>query len=210
MDVTIDELLGYTDEERARWQSWFSTHGNEPLAFPLPGEAHPNVGALILHCFWAELFYATWVQGEMLTEDRMKKESESLAANQADRVFAFGASARQAMRGFTTGATPEDWDRFHEVEGRGFHIRGPARKLIAHILIHEIRHFAQIAVVVHQHGLAPPGDHDLLFSKSFGSLWRTSNSLLGEKNSTSRTQCRLRLRLALAWRAKLNALYWRC
>lgn len=43
-------------------------------------------------------------------------------------------------------------------------------KLIAHILIHEIRHFAQKAVVVHQNGLAPRGDHDLLFSRSFGSL----------------------------------------
>jgi uncharacterized damage-inducible protein DinB len=40
--------------------------------------------------------------------------------------------------------------------------------LIAHSLVHEIRHWAQIAVTVRQHELAPPGEHDLVFSKSFG------------------------------------------
>jgi hypothetical protein len=33
MHATIEELLGYTDEERAKWQKWFSTHGNDPLKF---------------------------------------------------------------------------------------------------------------------------------------------------------------------------------
>jgi uncharacterized damage-inducible protein DinB len=170
MDVTIDELLGYTDEERAKWGNWFSVHGNDPLKFAMPGDVHPDIGALILHCFWAELFYALWMQGEMLNEDRIKKENESLVKDQAASIFAFGSSSRIAMRGFTAGATQEDWDRVHEVEGRGVRIKGPARKLIAHILIHEIRHFAQMAIVVHQNGLAPPGDHDILFSESFGSL----------------------------------------
>jgi uncharacterized damage-inducible protein DinB len=54
------------------------------------------------------------------------------------------------------------------VEGRGLHA-GSARKLIAHILV-QIRHWAQVAVTIRQHGLAPPGEHDLLFSKSFGPL----------------------------------------
>jgi uncharacterized damage-inducible protein DinB len=137
----------------------------------LPGEVHPDIGALILHCFWAELLYALWMQDEMLTEDRIKKENESLEKDQAASIFAFGSSSRKkAMRGFTAGATKEDCDRVREFEGRGVRIKGPARKLIAHILIHEIRHFAQMAIVVHQNGFAPPGDHDLLFSESFGAL----------------------------------------
>ena len=52
----------------------------------------------------------------------------------------------------------------------GFHLRGTARKLVVHILVHEVRHWAQAAVVVRQDGLAPPGDHDLCFSESFGPL----------------------------------------
>ena len=170
MNLTIDELLGHTDEERAKWENWFSDHGSDPLGFALPGPTHPNVGALLLHIFWAELFYALWMKGEMLTEARIATENSAIAADKADSLFAFGHRARKAMREFTSTATSEDWEKVHEVEARGFRIEGPARKLIAHILVHEIRHFGQLAVVVHQHGIAPPGDHDLLFSESFGKL----------------------------------------
>jgi uncharacterized damage-inducible protein DinB len=170
MHLTIGELLAYTDEERAKWEDWFTAHGNEPLKFPLPMDVHPTIGALMLHCFWAELFYAHWISGDMLTEVRMKKLSESLAADEADQIFAFGHSARKAMRDATGSFREEDWERTYDVETRGFRLEGPARKLITHIEVHEIRHWAQIAVVVRQHDLAPPGEHDLVFSKSFGPL----------------------------------------
>jgi len=170
MHLTIDEMLAYTDEERAKWESWFSERGSDALKIAVPMDAHPTVGALLLHCFWAELFYALWMRGDMLTEERVTRENEALQDGGSDTIFAFGRKARGAMREFTNAATEEDWSRDHEVEGRGLRIAGPARKLITHILIHEIRHFAQIALAVRQNGLTPPGDHDLLFSESFGSL----------------------------------------
>ena len=170
MHLTINELLAYTDEERAKWERWFSHRGDDALEIPLPLDVHPTARALLLHSFWAELFYALWMRGETLTEERAKKENQALAGGGTDKVFQFGRSARKAMREFTAAATPEDWERNHAFEGRGLRIEGPARKLIAHILIHEIRHFAQIALAVRQNGLAPPGDHDLCFSESFGSL----------------------------------------
>ena len=40
------------------------------------------------------------------------------------------------------------------------------RKLLFHILVHEIRHWAQIALAVRLAGLEPPGDHDLFFSRA--------------------------------------------
>ena len=170
MHLTIRELLDYTDEERGKWEAWFAIHGDDALKFPLAMDVHPTVGALILHCFWAELFYAHWLRGDILTPDQMKTMSESLAADKTDQVFAFGHSARKAMREATSAFTEHDWEKTHDVEMRGFRLEGPARKLIGHILVHEIRHWAQIAVTVRQHELAPPGEHDLVFSKSFGSL----------------------------------------
>ena len=38
------------------------------------------------------------------------------------------------------------------------------RKLLFHVLLHEIRHWAQIALAVRLAGIEPPGDHDLFFS----------------------------------------------
>ena len=172
MHLTIDELLAYTDEERAKWEAWFQAHGNEPLKLAVPMDVHPAVSALILHCFWAELFYAHWMRDDILTEKQMKELSETYDADKAEQVFAFGHSARKALREATRAYTEQDWEKKHMVEGWGMHLEGPARKLIAHILVHEIRHWAQVAVTIRQHGLAPPGEHDLLFSKSFGPLVR--------------------------------------
>ena len=173
MYLTIGELLGYTDDERERWRRWFSERGGEPLKIELAGEAHPTVGALILHCFWAEFFYAYWMRGELLTEEsEVVRRHKDVAADDAEGLFDFGLKARKEMRAFADSAGEEDWARVYEVEGGGFEIRGPARKLVAHILLHEVRHFAQVAAAVRERGLAPPGDHDILFSKSFGPLAR--------------------------------------
>ncbi len=171
MQLSIGELLDYTEEERDKWHKWFSANGDAPLRITLANETHPTVGALILHCFWAELFYALWMRGEILSESSpVVIENKNLPSDQASRVFAFGQTARKAMRDFTESATGDDWGRIHEVDLRGFQIRGTARKLIAHILVHEIRHWAQVAILMREHGLSPPGDHDLLFSHSFGVL----------------------------------------
>jgi uncharacterized damage-inducible protein DinB len=172
MHLTIEELLDYTDEERAKWEAWFAVQGNDPLKLAVPMDVHPTVGALIVHCFWAELFYAHWMRGDVLTQERMKEMNDRLVADQADQVFAFGHAARKALRDATGAYTQAEWETTHEVQGRGLHLQGPARKLIAHILVHEIRHWAQVAVTIRQHNLAPPGEHDLLFSKSFGPLVR--------------------------------------
>jgi LPS sulfotransferase NodH len=51
MHLTIDELLNYTDEERAEWRDWFSAHGNDPLKIVLANETHPTIGALIRTAF---------------------------------------------------------------------------------------------------------------------------------------------------------------
>jgi uncharacterized damage-inducible protein DinB len=40
------------------------------------------------------------------------------------------------------------------------------RKLLFHILMHETRHWAQIALAVRLAGFEPPGDHDLFFSSA--------------------------------------------
>ncbi len=41
-----------------------------------------------------------------------------------------------------------------------------ARKLLFHIVVHETRHWAQIALAVRSAGLEPPGDHDLFYSRA--------------------------------------------
>ena len=39
-------------------------------------------------------------------------------------------------------------------------------QLLFHILMHETRHWAQIALSLRRGGLEPPGNHDLFYSKA--------------------------------------------
>lgn len=173
MNLTIKELLDYTDEERAKWRAWFAERGGESLRIPLAGETHASVGALVLHLFWAEMFYALWMRGEVVTEESpVVTENKELPTDDPEKLFAFGERARREMRLFADAAGEAEWEKAYEYGDASVRLAGTARKLVAHILIHEVRHWAQVALAVRQAGHAPPGDHDLCFSQSFGPLFR--------------------------------------
>ena len=40
----------------------------------------------------------------------------------------------------------------------------PRRKLVVHIVLHEVRHFAQLALAARMAGHPPPGEHDYFYS----------------------------------------------
>jgi uncharacterized damage-inducible protein DinB len=157
MQLTLEELVRYTDEERAKWEAWFKERGDEPLGFSLCGDAERTVGALILHMFGPELQYVQFIRDEELTD------YTSLPTERAAELFAFGRRTREGMRAWCAEARAADWEREFEPNER---VSASARKITAHVLMHEIRHWAQIALVMRQHGLEPPGDHDLLFSEA--------------------------------------------
>jgi hypothetical protein len=163
MQLTIDELMHFTDEERVKWERWFSVHGNGPLTPRLAGGTHATVGALMLHMFRPELRYVQRMRGELLSESR------NVPTDRWADIFTFGHDTREGLRQFVAEATPENWGRVHALALRPnsrqqYQIRATTRKIIFHVLMPEIRRWAQIARVVREHGMAPPGDHDLLLS----------------------------------------------
>jgi uncharacterized damage-inducible protein DinB len=96
-------------------------------------------------------------------------ESRNLPTDTWEEIFACGHKTREELRQFVDGAKPEDWGRIHEFvlqpnAKQQYQICATTRKIILHVLMHEIRHWAQIARVVRENGMAPPGDHDLLLN----------------------------------------------
>jgi uncharacterized damage-inducible protein DinB len=49
---------------------------------------------------------------------------------------------------------------------QGGEYRITPRKLLFHCLVHETRHWAQIALALRRAGLEPPGSHDLIYSRA--------------------------------------------
>ena len=160
MQLSVEELLRYTDEERAKWERWFRDNGEELLKMPVAGDRDNTIGALILHMFGPELRYVQRLKNEPLTEYRGRPSTH------IDELFGFGIESRKAMREFVRRAKPEDWKRIVEFSVAGKQVRASFRKVVLHTLMHEIRHWAQVARLMRERGFAPPGDHDLLMSSA--------------------------------------------
>ncbi len=158
LSLTFDELLRYTSAERDKWRRWFAAHPDAMDVVVQPGGRLPTVGKLIDHIFFAERRILQRLTGAPLSH------STGLTGNNAPPLFDYGASVRRELEQYVA-----DLDSDVADEIRPFEIgerRWPmtSRKLLFHILIHEIRHWAQIALAVRLAGLEPPGEHDLIFT----------------------------------------------
>jgi uncharacterized damage-inducible protein DinB len=158
LSLTFDELLRYTSAERDKWRRWFAAHPDAMDVVVQPGGRLPTVGKLIDHIFFAERRIL-----QRLT-DAPLSQSTGLTGNNAPPLFDYGASVRRELEQYVADL---DSDVADEIRSFGMGERRwpmTSRKLLFHILIHEIRHWAQIAFAVRLAGFEPPGEHDLIFS----------------------------------------------
>jgi uncharacterized damage-inducible protein DinB len=158
--LTLDELLRYTNAERDKWRRWFVSH---PAAVDAPVQNEgqlPTVGKLVDHIFLAERRIL-----QRLTESTISKAT-GLTGNNASPLFDYGSSVRRELEQLAgeLDADLADEPRTLEIGGRPMQVS--ARKLVFHVLIHEIRHWAQVTLAVRLAGYEPPGDHDLLLSNA--------------------------------------------
>jgi uncharacterized damage-inducible protein DinB len=158
MDIKIQELLAYTEWERDNWRSWFLERGKAPLEVTTYGERHKDIADLIQHIFAVELRYVQRLKGQPLTPySQIPKAS-------AEELFDFGSDSRVAFRELVNGT--RDWNRIFEFNILDFSFKATVRKYMTHILMHEIRHWAQIALLLRLAGYQELGSHDLLDSDS--------------------------------------------
>lgn len=156
--IAYGELLRYTAEEREKWRRFFAARP-DAIAIPLhPGGRFDTVGKLIDHIFLVERRHLQRLREEPLAG------STGLTGNNAPPLFDYGASVRRELEQYV-----QDLEEDAASEVRSFDVRErqwpmTPRKLLFHILVHELRHWAQIALAVRLAGVDPPGDHDLFFS----------------------------------------------
>lgn len=161
MTLEFDEFLRYTQEERDKWRAWFTSH---PEALELevqPGARFATVGALIDHIFLVERRHLQRLRG-------MPVDTQTgLSGRHAPPLFDYGASVRRELEQFAADLDDDlaDEPRTFSVQTGDFVLT--PRKLLFHCLLHETRHWAQIALSLRRAGLEPPGNHDLFFSKAF-------------------------------------------
>ena len=160
MHLTFAELLRYTQEERDKWRTWFTAH---PEALELevqPGGRFATVGALIDHIFLVERRHLQRLRNTPVDT------TTGLSGHHAPPLFDYGASVRRELD-----QSVSELDEDVADEPRTFTLQTgdfilTPRKLLFHCLLHETRHWAQIALSIRRAGLEPPGNHDLFYSKA--------------------------------------------
>lgn len=156
--LTFDELLRYTNGERDKWRGWFVTHPGAVDAPVQPGARFATVGKLVDHIFLVERRHLQRLQSQPVIEQT------GLTGNNAAPLFDYGASVRRELMQFVAELDDEAADRPFAITVQTGELQITPRKLLFHCLLHETRHWAQIALALRRAGLEPPGNHDLLYS----------------------------------------------
>jgi uncharacterized damage-inducible protein DinB len=160
MKLEFVEFLRYTQEERDKWRGWFVAHPEALEIEVQPGGRYPTVGSLIDHIFLVERRHLQRLRGAGLDT------KTGLSGHHAPPLFDYGASVRRELEQFAAELDEDaaDEPRTFSVQTGDFVLT--PRKLLFHCLLHETRHWAQIALSLRRTGLEPPGNHDLFFSKA--------------------------------------------
>jgi uncharacterized damage-inducible protein DinB len=91
----------------------------------------------------------------------------SVPNDDVEALFRFGEQSRQDLKEFVEALPAEQWDVPQDLKLMNSVLTVTPRKIVAHVLLHEIRHWAQIATLCRLHGLTDDF-HDFLFSPVLG------------------------------------------
>ena len=161
--LSLPELMELTEWERSEWYDWLRERRDTVLTIGTGsnGERLPNVGELVKHIFIAEKHHVDRLSNRPITD------TGSLPSDSVERLFEFGRRSRKDLREFVEMLPSGDWDAPREFNIVNNLVSVTPRKLIVHVLMHEVRHWAQVATILRLNGLAG-GFPDFLFSPVLG------------------------------------------
>jgi uncharacterized damage-inducible protein DinB len=168
VNLSVNDLMEYTDWERLKWYGWFLQQGEPVLkmsAGPHGDGRFQTVGDQVRHIFAAEKRYVERLSGRPLTDPA------SIPNDKIEALFEFSRLSRKDLRELIETFPAAAWDTPEEFKILDNFVSVTPRKIVIHILMHEIRHWAQIATLFRLNGLACEF-HDFLFSPVMGGEFR--------------------------------------
>jgi len=164
VDLKLETLLDYSDWERQKVHDRLSKEG--PAALKVSTGANGDsrfqcVGDLIRHIFSAEKRYIERLSGQELTD------TSAWPNDDLEALFRLGQQSRREFREFLAKFPDDQWDLPHEQKLVNSVLTLTPRKIVVHIALHEIRHWAQITTMLRMNGVKDDF-HDFLFSPALG------------------------------------------
>lgn len=154
--LSVDELLAWSERTHTGWRDLLSAHP-EALDFPCDVRESETVRDVVLHIVAAELRYAERLAG------LEPSGYDALPRGDAAALYATHERAAELLRAVLV-RDDVDWDEVLEFPTRSAGtLRASRRTILVHLLLHGIRHYAQLATLVRQRGVTPGWGMDYLF-----------------------------------------------
>jgi uncharacterized damage-inducible protein DinB len=173
--LSVNDLLDYTDWERRKWQACLSRRGDTVLgvaAGPNGDGRFETVNDLVKHIFSAEKRYVERLTGRPLTDPA------SIPSGRLEDLFEFGQKSRSELKDLIDTFPADEWDAMKEFKILNFIARATPRKIVMHVLIHEIRHWAQIGTLLRLNGVVD-AFHDFAASPVLGGGFERDDQAAG-------------------------------
>ena len=159
--IYYEELLDYVEFETRRWHDWFERY---PAALAVKTEVATagNALTLVFHIAFVELYYVSFLM------DEPRPDEKSMKYGSVEELFALFEEAQGKLRRFLNTATKREWDKKVDLGFRGEITVPPVtkRKCFAHVLLHGVRHWAQLATELRASGYRQDWQHDFLFTEA--------------------------------------------
>ena len=155
--LALTALLDYSDHERAKWKAWMQADpARLNLAFQA-GARFPTVWSLLEHIFLVERRHLARLEGGT------PPDSTGIAAGDWVGLFEYADFVRADLRQYIEHLDDAEASEIFTFSIPDRSMTMSRRKLASHVVLHEIRHLAQVAYVARASGIEPPGEHDLFF-----------------------------------------------
>ncbi len=126
------------------------------------GEAQiATVGTLLAHVAAVDRMYADALAGT-------PSGYEWPPVDSLEGIFTVQEEAFRKLTSFLDGADAVALEQRVTLRGPVSRISSSAGKMVAHTLVHGIRHYAQLATALRAQGHAQPWQHDLMLGEGFG------------------------------------------
>jgi uncharacterized damage-inducible protein DinB len=157
--LTFRELLDYTRVETGHWHRWLAAQPAAVLELPVGSGRTATVRGLLHPIVVVERRYVDRLRGDPVTS------YEDIPSGSLDALFAAFADTRTRLDAWLGSASDADLSRRMEFQTLSAGTQtASARKLVVHLLLHGIRHWAQLATALRQQGYATDWPHDILMS----------------------------------------------
>lgn len=158
ISIGLDALLDYSDHEREKWRQWLA---GDPARGSLPLQQtgrFPSIFALLDHVFLVERRHLARLEGAV------PPDSTGVKAGDLSGLFEYAALVRADFRRYVTDTNDRRAQERMTVTLQDSSFSMTRQTLATHIVVHEVRHLAQLALAVRLAGLEPPGEHDYFYS----------------------------------------------